>query len=234
MTALLNPFWYAPTGDPSFASVVLLLHLDGTNGSTTFTDNSASAHSFTPTGTISLTTAQKQFGTASLQCGAAGSAVGTGNSADWWFDAGRFTIEMWIRPTATVSGVRVLIGQFQSSVNLGWDFVFNGTTLAFFYSTTGTDNPNVGGTYSPTVNQWVHIAVDRDASSVLRVYANGVVIGSGTVTASFYHSTVNLYIGNDGNLTREFQGQIDEVRITKGVARYGGAFTPPTAAFPNS
>jgi hypothetical protein len=54
------------------------------------------------------------------------------------------------------------------------------------------------------------------------------------VAATFFDSTRTLSIGNDGNLTRGFIGQIDEVRITKGVARYAGAFTPPTAAFPNS
>ena len=43
-----------------------------------------------------------------------------------------------------------------------------------------------------------------------------------------------MMVGNDGNATRGLTGQIDEVRITKGGARYGGAFTPTTASFPNS
>jgi hypothetical protein len=117
---------------------------------------------------------------------------------------------------------------------LGWTILFNGTNYAFQYSTTGTDSPFVQGTLSPTVNGWTHLAVDRDASNVLRIYGDGVVIASGTVSATLFNSTRGLTIGNDESATRTFVGQIDEVRITKGVARYGGAFTPPSAPFLDS
>ncbi len=104
-------------------------------------------------------------------------------------------------------------------------------TINFFYSTTGSDNPSVGAGYTPTLNNWIHVAVDRDTSNVLRVYVDGIVRASATVTATFFNSTRTLTIGNDENLTRGFIGQIDELRITKGIARYGGTFTPPTAPF---
>jgi len=51
------------------------------------------------------------------------------------------------------------------------------------------------------------------------------------VAATFFDSSRPLTIGNDGNLNRGFIGQLDDVRITKGVARYAGAFTPPTGPF---
>jgi hypothetical protein len=91
----------------------------------------------------------------------------------------------------------------------------------------------VGGASAPTAGAWYHIAADRDASNVLRLYVNGAVVASATVAATFFNSTRVLYIGNEGGTLSLWQGQIDEVRITKGVARYGGAFTPPIAAFPN-
>jgi len=236
MTALVNPFWYgAAATDPNFASVVLLLHFDGANGARTFPDNSLAAHSVTSTGGSAwqLTTAQQKFGVSSLQCGTTG-WTSAADSADWAFGAGQFTVECWIRPTSAISGVRGIVTQFGGSTDYGWFFGFNGNTLNFFYSTTGTDNPAVTGAYTPTQNVWTHIAADRNASNVLRVYAGGVVLASSTVSATFFDSTRTLRIGDDENLTRQFAGQIDEMRITKGVARYGGAFTPPTAPFPDA
>lgn len=213
--------------DPFFSNVVLLCHFDGANGSQTITDSS-SKHSVTTTS--ALTTTSPKFGTASLATG--GSTITTSNdSADWAFGSGQFTVECFIRPTSAISGIRGLITQFGPSGNLGWFFGFNATALALFYSTTGSDNPAVSGTYSPTLNAWIHVAADRDASNVLRVYADGVVIASATVSATFFDSTRTLIIGNDENVSRGFAGQIDELRITKGIARYGGPFTPPTAPF---
>jgi hypothetical protein len=233
MSFLVNPFRFASAGDLYFANVVLLCHFDGADGSTTFTDNSLAAHTLTASG-ITLTTAQQKFGTASLSQATATTNVNTVDSADWAFGSGQFTIEAWVRPTATMTGIRAVIAQFGASSDLGWFFGWNATTLTFFYSTTGTDNPSVGGTYSPVLNQWVHVAVDRDASNVIRVYADGVVIASATVASTFFDSTRRLRILNDDNANRGLIGQVDDLRITKGIARYGGAFTPPTSAFPDS
>jgi len=233
MTALVNPFWYVVVGgDPFFANVGLLLHLDGADLSTTITDSSSAARTCTTGGTGSLITAQAKFGTASWS-GTGSGNISVADNAAWAFGAGQFTVEAWVRPTSAVSGVRAIVAQFASTTNLGWEFGFNGNTLNFFYSTTGTDTPSIGGAYTPTLNAWVHIAADRDASNVLRVYAGGAVIASATVSATFFDSSRALVVGNDGNFTRALVGQVDEVRITKGVARYGGAFTPPTAAFPD-
>lgn len=231
MTALLNPFWYALTSDPYFASVVLLCHFDGTNGSTTVTD-STGKHGLAATGN-SLTTSQQMFGTASLSNTAANTYVVAADSADWLFAAGQFTVEAFIRPTSAISGVRAVMAQFGGSTDLGWFFGFSGNNLNFYYSTTGTDNPVVSGAYTPTLNSWVHVAADRDASNVLRVYAGGAVMASATVSATFFNSTRSLRIANDDGGARGFIGQIDELRITKGAARYAGAFTPPSAPFPD-
>jgi hypothetical protein len=129
------------------------------------------------------------------------------------------------------TGLRTFIAQFGGSTNYGWWFGFNGTALSFFYSTTGTNNPAISGTYSLAAGAWVHYAVDRDASNVVRIYANGAVIASATVAAALFASTRNVEIGNDQNFTRGWLGTIDEARVTKGAAVYAGPFTPPTAPF---
>lgn len=212
-------------------AVVLLCHCDGANGSTTFTDVSPYAHGLVASN-ASVSTTSPKFGTGSADLTLAGARIGTGsNQPEWSFGAGQFTIEAWAYFTVTPTGVQAVLSQFGGSSNLGWFFGTNSGRLEFFYSTTGTDNPSVGASYSPTLNAWIHLAVDRDPSNVLRVYANGSVIASATVSATFFASTLSMFIGNDLNLTRNFPGRLDEIRIDNGLARYRGAFTPPTAPF---
>ena len=224
-----------PPSDPLWDNVVLLCHYDGVDGSAII-DSSPFHHSFTTITGQAITTAQARFGPSSLQCGLSGfSYNNTGDSGAWWFDDGPFTVEMWIRPTVGLITLTVLVCQHgNTGLDRGWALWFDGAGhLQFSYSTTGTDYPAVSGSYVPTLNQWVHIAADRDASGVLRVYADGVVVASATVTAAFWDSHYGLFVGGDLNSGRQFIGQIDDLRITKGIARYGGAFDPPTEPFPD-
>ena len=69
----------------------------------------------------------------------------------------------------------------------------------------------------------------------MRLYLDGVVVGSATVTgALFNNSTQNLDIAGHANANGQADNRIDEVRVTRNQARYNGAFTPPTDAFPRS
>ena len=235
MTALINPYWFPSViTDPYFANVVLLCHFDSANGSTVFTDSSSVHRSVTGSTGWTATTADFKFGTASLLCPNATGSCSCSDSADWDFGSGQFTVELWARRTA--AGDDALLGQWSSTSNLGWGLRANATggLLEFYYSANGTTNTTkVSGSYTLPLNTWAHVAADRDASNVLRVYADGVVIASATVAVTFFNSTLPLAIGSDA-FTRAFSGQVDEVRITKGVARYAGAFSPPTAAFPDS
>ena len=82
-----------PTYDPYFQNVSLLMHMDGTNGGTTFTDNSNYALSVTPTNATTSTT-QVKFGTASAYFN--GSAYLTmPTTSQFAFGTGDFTIEFW-------------------------------------------------------------------------------------------------------------------------------------------
>jgi hypothetical protein len=216
--------------------VKLLCHLDGTNGQTTTVDSSPSVLSLTMAGTgVKLSTAQAKFGTASFDATASASSrkISAPSSADWVFGSGQFTVESFVRFTASPSGVLNIVSCWWGVGN-GQTFLLGHVSgsLAFYYSTDGTNNPNVGAAWTPTLNQWYHIAADRDASNVLRVYVDGSVHASATVASTFYASTGNLEVGANNSFSG-ITGYLDEVRITKGVARYGGAFTPPSSAFPN-
>ncbi len=100
--------------------------------------------------------------------------------------------------------------------------------LRFLYSPDGSNANRVtlSAPWSPSVNTWYHIAVDRDATKRLRVYVNGEVLLETHVETPFHDSTAILKIG------ARHAGWMDEVRISKGVAQYGGPFTPPDAPHP--
>lgn len=215
--------------------VVLLAHCDGVNGSTTFIDKSSSAHTLTPT-SVTVATGNPKFGTGSAGYAfsnlASSISVG-GNASDFWFDAAPFTMEAWCYATQAPSYDSPLFAEWGGALsNLGfWFSAF--PTLMFFWSFDGVTYDYVDAGIGCPLNAWTHIAVDRDASGTLRVYLNGAVVASRSISGSFFHSTFTCQVGNDNTLSRPFPGYLDEVRVTKGVAQYGGAFTPPTVAFPD-
>ncbi len=81
-----------------------------------------------------------------------------------------------------------------------------------------------------TTGTWIHVAVTR-ASGTLRIFQNGTQTGSVANSTNFANSG-SVYIGQS-NSGQAMNGYIDDLRITKGIARYTTTFTPPTSAFPN-
>ncbi len=220
---------FSPPLAPFVASnTVLLIHADGANGSTAFIDSSVNANTLTAAGTAQVTTANQKFGTGSLDLhNSIASWLNTNNAADFNFGAGPFTIEAWVYITANPTAGVILA---QWAAQFGVFLNFNNNSISFQYSSDGSTGFSVVTSYTPPHNTWYHLAVDRDASNVLRVYANGVVLSSQTFAVTLFPSTDNAIIGN---LPPGFQfpGQFDEIRVSKGVARFAGAFTPPTQAY---
>ncbi|MDE4924377.1 LamG domain-containing protein [Ralstonia insidiosa] len=227
----------SPGGDPYFSSVGILLHGEGANGGTVFTDSSSVAHTnIALTGNVVTSTAQAKFGASSLKF--AGTQSGSGTNEAWLdvpgdaslsFGTGDFTIELWFYQNATgTSGY--LIDCRPSGTNGGYatlmvesnavNYVVNGS-----YVIVSTTNPAVGA--------WHHAAVVRQ-SGVTRMYLDGSAMGSPYSDATNYVANARLRIGASGAAgAYSLNGYIDELRVTKGVARYTGNFTPPTAAFPD-
>jgi hypothetical protein len=198
-------------------------------------DSSTTARMLNAVGSAGYTSAQSKFGGSCLDLSTASSTSGISadDSADWLFGAGQFTVEGWVRFNNV--GACSFISQFGNSPQFGWYFGMDDSThIVFYYSTTGSDLLGTPVAWTPSANTWYHVAADRDASNVLRVYVDGVVKGSATVGSTFINNTAQLVIGNDDRGIRKIDGWVDEVRVTKGVARYAGAFTAPTAAFPDS
>jgi len=213
-------------------TVKLLCHFDGTDGQTTTVDSSGDPHTVALSG-CTLTTADSKFGGAclDLNSGPASGRAFVMSNPDWRVGAGEFTAEAWVKFEAASTGLHAIIGQW--SINqYGWLFTQYGTTLNFYWSTTGANSFDFYGLHTPVVGQWYHYAVDRDASGMVRIYVDGVVKASQLIPDVFWPSQELLSIGNDGTLGRKLPGKLDEARFSD-TALYAGAFTPPTAPFPD-
>lgn len=234
---------YPPSGptDPFFSSVVLLMGFEGADaaiGAPGMTDESSAAHgTATIRGTAQIDTAQFKFGTSSLLLDGGGS-ITFPDSNDWNLGSGLFTIELWIRFTDIGNGLQSIIAQLETPSQRAWQFLAN-TIIAevvWVVSTTGAANiSDIHGSHTPLNNVWYHYAVDYDGIKY-RMYADGAFTGSSSTARAIFDATSVLAIGADSNNNAKLKGWVDEVRITKGVARYAtdGSFTPPTAAFPRS
>ena len=215
--------------DPSFSSVSLLLHMDGSSAGTTFTDNSGTPKTVTAAGNAVTSTARSKFGTASALFDGTGDYLSTPSNAAFAFGTGDFTVECWVYRTsapslASVMGVGYTTGGFGLAID-------SSNNVCVTRPGTAIDHTFAGAV---PMNAWSHIAITRSGTS-LRCYVDGVQKGS-TASNSTNYAQGELVIGMDGDKTNQgFVGNIDEFRITKGVARYTGAtLTVPTAAFPDA
>jgi len=179
--------------------------------------SSNSFSTFTAEGDAQLSTAQQKFGTASLLLDGTDDYVESDSNID--LSSGDFTVDMWIRPD-NVTGYK---GLFQSgtssllSVYLIGDQVQGtvaGSTTLFISDT------------RVSANVWTMITVEREGN-VHRLYINGTLEESGSTANRPDNGTFT--VGKNG--FGDFDGYIDEVRLSD-VAKYTGTgFTPPTSAF---
>ena len=220
--------------DPDFSSVSLLLHFDGN-----LTDSSSAARTVTAYGNAAATGTAK-FGSASLALDGSGDYVSVPSSVN--FDLGTsYTVECWIRPAdGSWNGGIVSRGSFSSSTS-AWDGLCfsmrrlggDGFTRFYFYATTGSNEQYVDVSNSNfPANTWTHVAMVRSGTTGT-IYANGAAVGTVSGLNANAASSADVVVGrwNFTSGSEWFNGQIDDVRITKGIAR---AIAVPTSAFPDS
>tara|TARA_R110002126_G_scaffold10363_3_gene47212 strand:+ start:16302 stop:16982 length:681 start_codon:yes stop_codon:yes gene_type:complete len=204
--------------DPFFADVQLLLHGEGANGGTVFTDSSSFNKPLVTTGDATTSTTNFKFGTSSILFGGSGNVQMTAASQDPWISMGTglYTAEWWVYiGSSGISGSFFRNGSAQ--------LTYNSNTIRLYSVDYGSLFLNTGQSLTPAV--WTHLAVVQTASTTV-VYVNGVGYNVGYKVGTTTLSPIN--IGSSG-----FTGYIDELRVTKGVARYTANFTPPTAPFPD-
>lgn len=214
-------------GDPYWNNVVLAMHMDDVG----LTD--AKGHAVTLNGHVARSAAQSKFGGHSAYFDGAGDFLYPVNSGpDFAFGTGDFTVEMWVylpslgvarflydgRPTST-NGVYPTLSVSAANV------------ISLMVSSVG----RIAGTTALTAMTWYHVALCRSGTST-KLFLNGVQEGATYSDGNNYLGAANRpIIGIDSyNLTATpMKGYINDLRVTKGVARYTANFTPPAAAFPH-
>lgn len=223
-------------GDADYASVTLLLHCDGTNGSTTFTDSSPSQVTVTAYGNATISTAQSKFG------GASGAFDGTEDYllfphslSDY---SGDFTVELWFkfRTTNQITGNEwyssaYLFAAGPNYSDAGFDLAIGKTSIWLNHAAFSARI--LSGSWTPDTN-WHHLAVTR-AGTAFTMWLDGAQLATGSSSAACATHTTMAFARCEptGESTSLFNGYADDIRITKGVARYTAGFTVPDAAFLN-
>ncbi len=184
---------------------------------------------FETVGDAKVSTAQYKYGSGSIAFDGTGDNITIPSSPNLDFGTGDFTIELWINFSA-LSTNRVLLDKWVSGNANSWQLYWRsiGTSITFLVgaSTILLQDPS---TSRITTNTWYHIAVTRSGSTN-RLFIDGTQVASATDSTNLTN-TNRLCIGEQlSTLTNDFSGYIDDLRITKGYARYTSNFTPPTSA----
>jgi hypothetical protein len=214
--------------DPYAINVSLLLHMDGTNSSTTFIDDSINNLTVTAYGDVQISTTNKVFGTGSALFDGDGDYLEITDVAPFEFGSEDFTIECWVYMVAGAGGTTIARWGGDSNA---FFFLVDTPQGVIVYLNNDFIPEVTGGTITP--DQWHHVCLVRNGTN-LRSFIDGQQVGTtATFTNPITPSDTVLRVGGDvfGNIP--FNGYIDELRITKGVARYTSNFIPPTAPFPN-
>jgi hypothetical protein len=229
-TALSNSIPTAPL--TAITNTQLLLNF--TNGA--IFDN-AMMNDLETVGNAQISTSVKKYGTGSLAFDGTGDYLLSNPATTelYAFGTGDFTIEFWLYLNST-SSVQVFYDSRPASAQgLQPTIYINSSGTLFYY--TNVANRITGSSLS--TNTWYHIAVARSGTST-KMFVNGTQVGSTyTDSTNYVNPALRPIIGADGfnsgspggNATN---GYIDDLRITKGYARYTANFTAPTAAFPNT
>ena len=190
-----------------------------------FVDNSTNAFAVTRTGDTSV----QSFNPFQRNSAATMYFDGTG---DWLvprnllpLGSGNFTVEMWLYPNATYSGAYAGILDSRTSgdgVGLVY-FGYTGTANQIGWK----DNTTNVVTGSVTLSTWNHVAIAR-SNGTMTMYVNGTSTSSSANSTNY---TVAFRLIGASFDPLAFNGYINDLRITNGVARYTSTFTPPTSAF---
>lgn len=233
---LLNPFRFGVAGptDPHYASVSLLLHMDGADASTTFTDNSPSPKTATVFGNAQIDTAQFKFGASSALFDGAGDYLQYATNTAFGFGSGNYTVEGWVRQDTTTAIARTLFDN-RSASDAGIGIYCNNNAVNEERRLIMGNNSAIiggGGSTQFTSNTWQHWAVARNGTTV-KGFIGGTEVWSITDSRTLA-STNAVFIGANYLGTQPHNGHLDDVRITKGIARYTASFSAPTAPFPDA
>tara|TARA_S200002703_G_scaffold27570_2_gene23581 strand:- start:143 stop:2704 length:2562 start_codon:yes stop_codon:yes gene_type:complete len=161
---------------------------------------------------------------------------------DWGVGGEPFTVEWWMYDTQPYTAQHSFgpqtgggAGAWNSSTGHQWITYWNSNVLnIYYYGTNGSYSGNTctAAQLGIVQNQWQHVAHTYDGTT-WRLYVDGVH-GFHWVLPNQPASVSGTYaaLGSFAEAAYYTAAYYDDVRITKGLARYTGtsSFTPPTAA----
>jgi len=183
-------------------------------------------------------TAQKKFGTGSLLLDGNDDELTTPDNSAWDLGTGKFTIDCWIR--LSNGHTNVICGQLENSNNWYGFVCSGGASGTVGFGSLTNESWDVNFTIPAVINDdtWYHVEVVRDGTTegTWHCFIDGVE-GTKTLHVGAYNGTIvslngNFKIGTlDGNYALDYEGWIDELRFSKGIARHTSNFTPETSEY---
>ena len=219
----------------------LLMHMDGSNGGTTFTSSATrpGRHDLTPAGDLKMTRAKTKVSNSSIYFDGTGDYLSVGPSAagpcsqDFIWGTSDWTIEMWIYNDVT-QNTRSLMQcstvADQGGIQLEWD----GSNKISFYDYTLESNWDAyaSSASATPIDAWYHMAIVRE-SQVFTMYINGTAqTATGNTSSSAMGNPTNPQFGFHRSDASRYMldSYLDQIRISN-TARYSSNFTAPTSAF---
>jgi hypothetical protein len=184
-------------------------------------------------GNAQISTSVVKYGTGSIALDGTGDYLLTRSTPNLAFGSGNFTIECWAYATS-LGSYNALFAQWPDNggtANNSYVLESVGSTM-YFYWVSGTTlyGPATLGTI--TTGSWIYWAICRSGNT-LYPFKNGVLGTTISISQTLNSPTSNVTVGGAVAGGGEWIGYIDDLRITKGYARYTATFTPPTEAFLN-
>ena len=217
---------FTPSTVPLTNIANTLLLLNFTNGGII---DSTKKNDLTTAGNAKVSTSVVKYGTGSMYFNANSDFVTLPTTTELALST-TFTFECWLYMPATVAS-GVLLDARRLTNEVGYIAIVNGILRVTLTS------PSVllNSISTLPLNTWTHVAFVSDSSGS-RIYLNGTQDATTTTASNWLGVSRPAYIGNAyhySTIPTPYYGYIDDLRITKGVARYTSNFTPPTIAFPN-
>ncbi len=232
-------------GNLCWDKLVLGLHCDGTNGSTTFTD--VKGKTVTANGNAQISTAQYApltGNSSSCVLDGTGDYLSTPDHSDFEFGSGNFTMRCKLRiagwsPSYGGSYYFVLFSKDSSSGRsysvqvVGTSSSF--TTLRFVGFSDNSNSTTVDGSYSFALDTWYDIEVVR-SGNLIYLFVDGTLLNAGgTAFSRTLQDTANSFKigahGYDATFLGYLNGFVDDVEVYKGVALHTANFTPSSDTF---
>ena len=229
--------------DPFFSSVIFLAGFEGYSSGDHPTDLDESSYARTnswnaTTVNSAISTAFSVFGTNSLLVGRNFSygAPEFSTTDDFFPGTGNYTWELFFKANSTpgTSQQNDLIGCWNSlGTQRGYILAVYSNKFTLFYSVTGSSTLTLDWSYAFAGSTTYHIALVKTGTSV-ELFIDGVSQGTNTLSGTINQpSSTSLYIGgHTSGVSNGLNGYFDEIRLTKGVARYSSDFAIPTQAYP--